>query len=240
MCARGDVEEVSRIIRLGVSADVLDPVIGETYDSGYYYFSLSSSGVTEQIQHPMTDIVVTSIVTTPLRIFILVIGLYCLCIFYYVLAIQSPYNRFRPVHVACSLGNVSLLKTLLSLGANPNSKSSDHRSPLHVAAANGVEEIVSILLACKGVDIDSVDIHGLTPLHESIVGGHVHIALSLLQVGADPLTFDVFRGSNPLLSAAKSGLHEIFLSPIVSHDALERSISINGDSLLHVAVRVCK
>lgn len=71
---------------------------------------------------------------------------------------------------------------------------------LHLAVSTGDKEKVQHLLA-KGVDVDSKDEKGRTPLH--IVGGHKEIAEILLQYGADVNAVDN-EGFTPLGRAISS------------------------------------
>lgn len=56
-------------------------------------------------------------------------------------------------------------------------------SAIHVATAEGKEDMVSLLLQ-HGADVNAVDNIGNTPLHYC---GHKEIATTLLEWGADPL-----------------------------------------------------
>ncbi|KAK8921397.1 Potassium channel KOR2 [Platanthera zijinensis] len=60
---------------------------------------------------------------------------------------------------------IDLLRRFLVYGVDPNSKSYDHRTPLHVAAAEGLHLVATILLEF-GADVLSKDRWGNTPLDE--------------------------------------------------------------------------
>jgi len=62
-------------------------------------------------------------------------------------------------------GNAELLKRLLTNGINPNSKDYDQRTPLHMAAAEGLHLLARILLDF-GASVFSLDRWGNTPLDE--------------------------------------------------------------------------
>jgi len=62
-------------------------------------------------------------------------------------------------------GNAELLKRLLANGINPNSMDYDHRTPLHMAAAEGLHLLARILLD-SGASVFSLDRWGNTPLDE--------------------------------------------------------------------------
>ena len=56
---------------------------------------------------------------------------------------------------------------------------------MFVAAENGHEPCLRALLAA-GADVNTQDYHGWTALMKAADGGHVQIALRLLEAGADP------------------------------------------------------
>lgn len=62
-------------------------------------------------------------------------------------------------------GKIDVLRRLLEYGINPNSANYDRRTPLHVAAAEGLHLVATILLEF-GADVLSEDRWGNTPLDE--------------------------------------------------------------------------
>nr|XP_009392582.2 PREDICTED: potassium channel KOR2-like isoform X2 [Musa acuminata subsp. malaccensis] len=62
-------------------------------------------------------------------------------------------------------GNIDLLRCLLEYGANPNSKNYDRRTPLHVAASEGLHLMANILIEF-GANVLSKDRWGNTPVDE--------------------------------------------------------------------------
>ncbi|MCA9424298.1 MAG: ankyrin repeat domain-containing protein, partial [Candidatus Omnitrophica bacterium] len=71
-----------------------------------------------------------------------------------------------------------------------------HRTPLHIAAFEGSEEILGIVLD-HGADPDVQDSFGLTPLHLAVTEGHEGVCRALLERGADTNTKDL-NGRTPL------------------------------------------
>ncbi|KAL5982803.1 hypothetical protein ACLOJK_016880 [Asimina triloba] len=61
--------------------------------------------------------------------------------------------------------NIDLLKRLLENGVDPNSKNYDERTPLHIAAAEGLHLVANVLIN-YGADVLSRDRWGNTPLDE--------------------------------------------------------------------------
>ncbi|XP_016573166.2 potassium channel SKOR isoform X3 [Capsicum annuum] len=84
---------------------------------------------------------------------------------------------------AAYYGDLHQLKSLIRAGADPNKKDYDGRSPLHLAAAKGYEDI-SFFLIREGVDLNASDNFGNTPLFEAIKNGHDLVASLLVKEGA--------------------------------------------------------
>ncbi|XVF50410.1 hypothetical protein PTKIN_Ptkin04bG0097600 [Pterospermum kingtungense] len=80
-------------------------------------------------------------------------------------------------------GDLYRLKRLIGAGADPNKTDYDGRSPLHIAASKGYEDIISFLIEQK-VDINILDKLGNTPLVEAIKHGHDQVRSLLVQAGA--------------------------------------------------------
>jgi hypothetical protein len=64
--------------------------------------------------------------------------------------IFSPHQLLTPLHVACSHGNVEIVKLLLEAGSFVNVYDSEGWTPLHCAAAEGHIEILNLLGKCQG------------------------------------------------------------------------------------------
>ncbi|PWA41543.1 Ankyrin repeat-containing protein [Artemisia annua] len=79
-------------------------------------------------------------------------------------------------------GDLSRLKSLIRAGADPNKKNFDGRSPLHLAASKGHEDIALFLIQ-EGVEVNISDNFGNTPLLEAIKRGHDNIASLLIKEG---------------------------------------------------------
>ncbi|KAH0711313.1 hypothetical protein KY289_007272 [Solanum tuberosum] len=87
------------------------------------------------------------------------------------------------VNSAAYHGDLHQLKSLIRAGADPNKKDYDGRSPLHLAASRGYEDI-TLFLVQEGVDINAPDKFGNTPLLEAIKSGHDRVASLLVKEGA--------------------------------------------------------
>ncbi|XVF09412.1 hypothetical protein REPUB_Repub07fG0090500 [Reevesia pubescens] len=80
-------------------------------------------------------------------------------------------------------GDLYRLKRLIGAGADPNKTDYDGRSPLHIAASKGYEDITGFLIE-QNVDINILDKFGNTPLLEAVKHGHDRVASLLVQAGA--------------------------------------------------------
>ncbi|KAJ0719404.1 putative cyclic nucleotide-binding domain, potassium channel, voltage-dependent, EAG/ELK/ERG [Helianthus annuus] len=72
--------------------------------------------------------------------------------------------------MAVAKGDIEFLKRVLDNGVNPNSRNYDLRTPLHIAAAEGLYSIAKLILEAGG-SVSSKDRWGNTPLDEARVGG---------------------------------------------------------------------
>ncbi|CAI5467807.1 unnamed protein product, partial [Closterium sp. Yama58-4] len=107
---------------------------------------------------------------------------------------------------AASRGDVEHLKKLIKAGANASKADYDGRTPLHLAAAGGYDEVVRFLLL-EGADVNSLDNFGTTPLLEALRAGNdstakiltdKHGTVNLQEAGTD-LCNAVMRGDTGLL-----------------------------------------
>ena len=112
------------------------------------------------------------------------------------LNVKSYQNR-SILHVACSLGNVDFVKTLLhKQPADITSQDDQQNTPLHVAALCGKEEMVlSLITKC---DFNAKGFLGRSLLHSACSGGNVSLVQKLiLDYNADVNTLDD-QGNTPL------------------------------------------
>ncbi|KAH9213639.1 hypothetical protein DL95DRAFT_253467, partial [Leptodontidium sp. 2 PMI_412] len=84
----------------------------------------------------------------------------------------------------------------------------DNATPLNVAAKFGLESISSLLLEQGGIDPDSKDTDGASPLLHTLKGGHEKIARMLVDKGANPNVRDSY-GYTTLIYASDWGMTAI-------------------------------
>ena len=77
---------------------------------------------------------------------------------------DASYFGETPWHTAARRGHVGAIDLLAAAGSNPNIKAWDGSTPLHHAAAHGMTQACSQLLALPGAQVDPTDrCHGALP-----------------------------------------------------------------------------
>ncbi|KAK3132094.1 hypothetical protein QOZ80_6AG0515690 [Eleusine coracana subsp. coracana] len=119
------------------------------------------------------------------------------------------------VNSAAFYGDLNQLKSLIRAGADPKNTDYDGRTPLHLAASRGYEEIVQFLIH-EGVDINLADEFGNTPLLEAVKRGHERVA-SLL------------HGKGAKLSLTNAGSHLCSAVAKGDSDFIRRALAYGAD-----------
>ena len=125
-----------------------------------------------------------------------------------------------PLHVACMKGDLSLVQTLITHGADLNALDEHGYTPLMTAVKYRNSEVVK-LLHDHGCDINVTASNGWSLLHIAVSKGHIEMLKMLVsKIGMSPLVVDE-AGDTPLHVCAKLGhydcvrsLLEDFQSPI--------------------------
>ncbi|KAG6789311.1 putative E3 ubiquitin-protein ligase XBAT31 isoform X1 [Populus alba] len=123
----------------------------------------------------------------------------------------------------------------------------DRQYPLHIAAANGQIEILSMLLE-RSVDPDMVNRQKQTPLMLAAMHGKISCVKKLVEAGANMLKFDSLNGRTCLHFAAYYGhsdclqaiLSAVQSSPVAVSWGYSRFVNIRdgrGATPLHLAAR---
>jgi len=114
----------------------------------------------------------------------------------------------QAVHSSASGGHVEALRSLLEAGAKPGARDFMQWTPMHEAAVKGQTAVVEFLIKEVGVEVDSQEGTGSTPLHAAASLGKVEMCQYLIQQGADIEALDVC-GFTPLHQAATEGNIEV-------------------------------
>ncbi|XP_021298262.1 potassium channel SKOR isoform X2 [Herrania umbratica] len=134
------------------------------------------------------------------------------------------------VNCAAYHGDLHQLKSLIRAGADPDKTDYDGRSPLHLAASKGHDDITQYLIQ-HGVDINLKDKFGNTPLLEAIKNGHDHVAAMLVREGA---YLNIDDAGSFLCAAVVKGDSD-FIKRILSNGIDPNSRDYDHRTPLHVA-----
>ncbi|KAJ7960068.1 potassium channel SKOR [Quillaja saponaria] len=134
------------------------------------------------------------------------------------------------VNSAAYQGDLYQLKGLIRAGADPNKTDYDGRSPLHLAASRGYED-VTLFLIQERVDINIEDNFGNTPILEAIKNGHDRVASLLVREGA---SLKIDNAGSFLCTAVARGDSD-YLKRILSNGIDPNSKDYDYRTPLHVA-----
>ncbi|KAI4356463.1 hypothetical protein L6164_000485 [Bauhinia variegata] len=150
---------------------------------------------------------------------------------------------------AVANGELELAEAMIEQDPTVLEQTSGHGrfSALHIAAANGRIEILSMLLD-RSVKVDILNRHKQTPLMLAVMHGQTGCVEKLIQAGANILMFDSLRGRTCLHYAAYYGhtdclkaiLSAAHSTPVADSWGFARFVNIrdgNGATPLHLAAR---
>ncbi|HJQ69065.1 MAG TPA: protein kinase [Blastocatellia bacterium] len=92
--------------------------------------------------------------------------------------------RQDTLSLAASRGRYKDVQRMLAEGANPNEVTTNHRTPIMSASAQGYADVVKALIEA-GADVNAKDGDGDTSLHDTAVQGRTELARLLLEAKAD-------------------------------------------------------
>jgi len=116
------------------------------------------------------------------------------------------------LHIACSKGNINMVKELLVVeNLEINKKDIHKNTPLHAACVHGSQSIVKALIDA-GADYTEVNERGRHPLHVAVVERNLGAVNTILQHAA-------INGKAPYLLFAKDNRgYSVFLLAVLSGD----------------------
>ena len=138
-----------------------------------------------------------------------------------------------------NLGSIIIWPRLLDRDIDTShSRPGDYgRAPLSLAAENGHDRVVKLLLKRKDVSPDRPDIHGQTPLSWASRNGHDGaVKLLLEREGVNPNKPNNY-GKTPLLLAAKNGYGGVVKLLLEREDVNSDSLDHNGQTPLSWAAQ---
>ena len=120
---------------------------------------------------------------------------------------------------AARRGDADAARALLEGGADPNAARGDGLTALHVAAREGEDEIVDLLIGAGAETGAGTRIGAHTPLHLAAGAGHAGVVRALLGAGADPGAATTTSGVTPLHLAAEARDGEAVVRLLLEHGA---------------------
>lgn len=147
------------------------------------------------------------------------------------------------LHFSVRPANPRVVEVLLHLGASPDARDGDGRTPCMIAASPREEDsrdgqrarVAAIRLLLKAqADPDATDDDGNTCLHTAASADYNDIAAALLKAGADP-NVKGDRQETPLMFAARSG--SLRTARILLNNGADADLtSASGATALEIAV----
>ncbi|CAI5477601.1 unnamed protein product, partial [Closterium sp. Yama58-4] len=127
-------------------------------------------------------------------------------------------------------GDMAQLQQLLAAGAKADRADYDGRTPLHLAAAGGHNDLVRLLLL-EGAQVNAVDNFGTTPLLEALRAGHDETAAILASKGGTV----GLQEAGTVLCAAVAAADTELLQRLLSHGVHPNASDYDQRSPLHIA-----
>lgn len=136
----------------------------------------------------------------------------------------------RLCEAASSVNGAERLVRLLSFDVDVNTRNYEKRTPLHLAAAEGHEQNVKLLLE-RGADPNARDGRGFTALQDAFRAGHDHCSKLLLDADASMGKFD--EAGALCFSASTDNVHH--LKRLVEHKCNVNASNYDQRTALHLA-----
>jgi ankyrin repeat protein len=122
---------------------------------------------------------------------------------------QNFPKQFTGVHLAGHFGLTDIISKLLETGHLPNTKDSWNRTPVSLAAKNGLAAVVALLTDRTDVDANFKDEKGQTPLSLAAEYGHESVLKLLLDRTDVDMNSKDQTGRTPLSRAAENGYEAV-------------------------------
>lgn len=102
-----------------------------------------------------------------------------------------------PLMIACKCRNLEIVKKLLAMGANPNTKRSFGFTALHESTLVGDIDIATILVD-NGADANAKALMDITPLHNAASFGSIELLKILVEKGGADVNTKTLKGQTAL------------------------------------------
>ena len=135
-------------------------------------------------------------------------------------------DGFAPLHIACRLGRMEVVRALLSAGPKVDLQD--------LACQPGYMEVLCALLS-GGSKVDLQTRQGSSPLYMACEGGHTEVVCALLSGGAN-VNLQTKVGLSPLHMACEKGYTGVVCA-LLSRGAKEDPLSSEDTSPLHLACK---
>ncbi|CAH1795019.1 unnamed protein product, partial [Owenia fusiformis] len=142
--------------------------------------------------------------------------------------------KMAPIHFAAYHNRATTVTMLLSHGENPDHQDSWLRTAAHIAAAQGHDHILRLIVAAKG-NINIQDLDGRPPLHLACLGARSATVSCLLEIGADANLIN-HNGITTLHLAAMYGLQRT-ADLLLQRGADINAKTKNGDTPLMMGLK---
>ncbi len=150
---------------------------------------------------------------------------------------ETNESQYTPIIIATvnKNSNVELIKLLIDAGADVKATTRSGQTPLILAAQNGHDKIVELLLG-SGADAKAIiSARGISALFMAAQNGHDKVVELLLGSGADAKTVNA-KGISVLYVAAQNG-HNKIVELLLGAGADTKAVNARGISALYVAAQ---
>ena len=120
------------------------------------------------------------------------------------IGVDTDYLGFKPIHLACVIGDLNRVKSLISENNNlVNAQTKEGLTPLLLAIGFNNPQIVKFLIA-KGASVNEKYMEEWTPLHLAVLSENFYIVQILIDKGAE-INAKSSKGITPLHLACENG-----------------------------------
>ncbi|KAI6651579.1 Serine/threonine-protein phosphatase 6 regulatory ankyrin repeat subunit A-like [Oopsacas minuta] len=122
---------------------------------------------------------------------------------------MTYYQGKTALHIACMLGNKSIVEVLLHVGWRPDAPSKQLRTPLHEATIAGHHQLFSLLVEKESVELNAKDKYGYTATHLAALHGETRCLFQLVEMECDTSLEDTCGRLPSHLAASRGHLETL-------------------------------